>query len=80
MPSGSNLKIKAFQEKNSVNVTISDMGIGISDEAKSKLFQLLVATKSKGQVFGLAVVERLIEAREELCVLKASLEKEPCSK
>jgi len=63
MPNGSNLKIKAFQEKNSFNVTISDTGIGISDEVKSKLFQPLVATKFKGQAFGLAVVKRLMETR-----------------
>ncbi|MGA2524820.1 MAG: ATP-binding protein [Candidatus Bathyarchaeia archaeon] len=63
MPNGGNLKIKALQEKNSVNVTISDTGIGISDEVKSKLFQPLVATKFKGQAFGLAVVKRLMETR-----------------
>jgi nitrogen-specific signal transduction histidine kinase len=63
MPNGSNLKIKAFQEKNSFNVTISDTGIGISDEVKSKLFQPLVATKSMGQALGLAVVKRLMETR-----------------
>jgi hypothetical protein len=37
MPNGGNLKIKAFQE-NSVNVTISDTGIGISDAGKIETF------------------------------------------
>jgi len=38
MPNGGNLKIKALQEKNSVNVTISDTGIGISDAGKIETF------------------------------------------
>ncbi len=63
MPDGGNLTIKAFHENNSVNVTISDTGVGIPDEVKPKLFQPLMTTKSKGQGFGLAVVKRLMEAQ-----------------
>ncbi len=63
MPDGGNLTIKAFHNHNSVNVTISDTGVGIPDEIKPKLFQPLMTTKSKGQGFGLAVVKRLMEAQ-----------------
>ncbi len=63
MPDGGSLTIKAFQENNNVNLTVSDTGVGIPDEVKPKLFQPLMTTKSKGQGFGLAVVKRLVEAQ-----------------
>jgi PAS domain S-box-containing protein len=63
MPDGGNLTIKAFHDNSSLNVTVSDTGVGIPDEVKSKLFQPLMTTKSKGQGFGLAVVKRLMEAQ-----------------
>jgi PAS domain S-box-containing protein len=63
MPNGGNLTIKVFRENGSINVTVSDTGVGIPDEVKPKLFQPLMTTKSKGQGFGLAVVKRLMEAQ-----------------
>jgi len=63
MPDGGNLSIKAFRDTSSINVTVSDTGVGIPDEIKPKLFQPLMTTKAKGQGFGLAVVKRLMEAQ-----------------
>ncbi len=63
MPNGGKLTIKASQEEESVSITVSDTGVGIPDEIKSKIFQPLMTTKSKGQGFGLAVVKRLVEAQ-----------------
>ncbi|HKM59533.1 MAG TPA: HAMP domain-containing sensor histidine kinase, partial [Candidatus Bathyarchaeia archaeon] len=42
-------------------LTVEDNGVGISEEAKPKLFTPLFTTKSKGQGFGLAVVKRITE-------------------
>jgi PAS domain S-box-containing protein len=63
MPNGGKLTIKAFQQDDSVCITVSDTGVGIPDDIKPKLFQPLMTTKARGQGFGLAVVKRLIEAQ-----------------
>jgi signal transduction histidine kinase len=41
---------------------VEDTGVGIPEEAKTRLFQPLFTTKSKGQGFGLAVCKRLVES------------------
>jgi PAS domain S-box-containing protein len=63
MPNGGKLTIKAFKENNDVSITVTDTGVGILEEAKTKLFTPLFTTKAKGQGFGLAVVKRLVEAQ-----------------
>jgi PAS domain S-box-containing protein len=62
MPDGGKLEIRALRDLNDVVVTVEDSGVGVPEEAKSKLFTPLFTTKSKGQGFGLAVVKRLTEA------------------
>ena len=61
MPNGGKLKISAHRETNMIALTVEDNGVGISEEAKPKLFTPLFTTKSKGQGFGLAVVKRITE-------------------
>jgi two-component system CheB/CheR fusion protein len=61
MPNGGDLTIKAFQRNTNVLITVEDTGKGIPKEIRTKLFQPLVTTKSKGQGFGLAVCKRLVE-------------------
>ena len=63
MPDGGKLTIRAFEKNRKAFIIVEDTGCGISDELKSKLFQPLVTTKSKGQGFGLAAVKRLVEAQ-----------------
>jgi signal transduction histidine kinase len=62
MPKGGKLTVQAHRERSAVVITVKDTGIGISEDAKDKLFTPLFTTKSKGQGFGLAVVKRLTEA------------------
>ena len=62
MPGGGNLEINGRCEGNRVFVSISDTGVGIPEEVKSKLFMPMMTTKAKGQGFGLAVAKRIIEA------------------
>ena len=62
MQSGGKLTVKAHRKTNEVIISIEDTGVGIPEEAKSKLFTPLFTTKSKGQGFGLAVVKRMSEA------------------
>ena len=62
MPDGGNLEINGRCRSNRVIVSISDTGIGIPEEVKSKVFLPMITTKAKGQGFGLAVAKRIIEA------------------
>ena len=62
MPNGGTLAISVTTENNDSVITVEDSGTGIPEEVKTKLFQPLFTTKSKGQGFGLAVVKRMTEA------------------
>jgi signal transduction histidine kinase/PAS domain-containing protein len=62
MPEGGKLAVQAYREIDVVVITVQDTGVGISEDAKDKLFTPLFTTKAKGQGFGLAVVKRLTEA------------------
>ena len=62
MPEGGKLVIQAFKDGADSVITVEDTGVGIPEEARSKLFTPLFTTKSKGQGFGLAVVKRMTEA------------------
>ena len=62
MPDGGKLTVYAHREKTAVVITVQDTGVGISEDAREKLFTPLFTTKAKGQGFGLAVVKRLTEA------------------
>ena len=63
MPNGGKLIISAIKKENKAYILVEDTGVGISEEAKAKLFTPLFTTKSKGQGLGLAVVKRLVEAQ-----------------
>lgn len=63
MPNGGKLDVAVFQKESKVCISVSDTGVGISEELKPKLFTPMVTTKAKGQGFGLAVVKRLVEAQ-----------------
>jgi len=62
LPAGGKLKVHAYRDENEYATAVKDTGVGIPEEAKSKLFAMLFTTKSKGQGFGLAVVKRLTKA------------------
>jgi two-component system CheB/CheR fusion protein len=62
MPDGGNLLVIADFKDGKAVVAVEDTGMGIPKEIRGKLFTPLVTTKSKGQGFGLAVVNRLVEA------------------
>jgi signal transduction histidine kinase len=44
-----------------VEVTITDTGKGMSEEARAKIFQPFYTTKPKGSGLGLAITKRLVE-------------------
>jgi len=62
MPKGGILSLKTRAEKGFMYVSITDMGVGISEENMEKLFTPLFSTKSKGIGLGLYIVKQLLEA------------------
>ncbi|MCW3996071.1 MAG: ATP-binding protein [Candidatus Bathyarchaeota archaeon] len=62
MPNGGKLTVTCCQTENQITLTVSDTGVGIPEEIKTKIFKPMMTTKAKGQGLGLAVVKRLVDA------------------
>ncbi len=75
MADGGNLTIKASKKAGEVFISVKDTGVGIRKEDRSKLFQPLFTTKSKGQGFGLPVCKRIIDAHNGEILVKSKVGK-----
>ena len=53
--------VEVIEEGNQVKIIVSDNGIGVSEENKSKVFEPKFTTKSSGMGLGLAMVKNLVE-------------------
>ncbi|OGC79314.1 MAG: hypothetical protein A2145_02490 [candidate division Zixibacteria bacterium RBG_16_40_9] len=68
MPEGGELKVQAQQtyltqkERDFIQITIADQGVGIPAENLHKIFERYFTTKEGGTGLGLAVVDRIIKA------------------
>jgi PAS domain S-box-containing protein len=64
MPNGGRLKVEAAKGTgNTVQISISDTGIGIPRQNFGKIFDLYFSTKEKGSGLGLSLVKRLVTAQ-----------------
>jgi len=61
MPSGGALRARVAKLDGMVEVTMSDTGVGISEEASSKIFEPYFSTKQAGFGLGLAVTRTIVE-------------------
>ena len=61
MPDGGELTVKAWEENNSVLITVADTGYGIPEENLEEIFEPLFTTKPRGIGLGLALSKDLIE-------------------
>ncbi len=61
MPEGGDLTLHARAEDGEVKITVSDNGVGISEENMERLFEPLFTTKARGIGLGLAVSKKLVE-------------------
>ena len=62
MPDGGTLTVEATAvNQKSVKITVTDTGIGMSDETKQQIFEPLFTTKARGIGLGLVVSKNLVE-------------------
>lgn len=64
MPNGGNLSARIAKQNGLVEITISDTGVGISEEALSKIFEPYFSTKQTGFGLGLAVTKTIVEEHQ----------------
>jgi PAS domain S-box-containing protein len=62
MPNGGILEITSKLDGANFTVSISDTGIGMSEEVQTKIFTPLFTTKAQGMGFGLPICKRIVEA------------------
>jgi signal transduction histidine kinase len=64
MPAGGSLRTRIAVLDGSVEVTMTDTGVGIGEEALSKIFEPYFSTKQAGFGLGLAVARTIVEEHE----------------
>lgn len=64
MPNGGTLTIATHSDAAGVCLSITDTGVGITPEARQRLFDPFLTTKPAGTGIGLALVHKIIEAHK----------------
>jgi signal transduction histidine kinase len=75
MPKGGTLTIKSMKKGGNVMFTVSDTGIGMTEEVMKKLWTPLFTTKAKGMGLGLAICKRFVEAHGGTITVESAPEK-----
>lgn len=64
MPEGGELRVRPRAADGSVDLEISDQGVGIPEEARAKVFSLYYSTKPGGTGVGLAMAYRIVQLHD----------------
>jgi len=62
MPGGGHLTLQAYKENGDAVLIVSDDGVGMNDETRTKILRPFFTTKSGGSGLGLSITNQLIEA------------------
>ena len=71
MPNGGELDVKLARLDGVVRVSMSDTGVGISEEALGKIFEPYFSTKQAGFGLGLAVTKAIVEEHQGSIVVES---------
>ncbi|MFT4848694.1 MAG: two-component system nitrogen regulation sensor histidine kinase NtrY [Sediminicola sp.] len=74
-PEEPRISVRVLSEGHSVSISVTDNGVGVSDEHKHKIFEPKFTTKSSGMGLGLAMVKNIVETYNGHIALDSSLEK-----
>jgi len=69
------VSIRSVNDNGSVHITVTDNGVGISDEEMDKIFDPFFTTKPKGTGLGLTVVNNIVIAHEGLLDVESTIGK-----
>jgi signal transduction histidine kinase len=75
MPNGGKISVTVEEVQSEVMITISDTGVGISQENLDKIFSPFFTTKETGTGLGLAEVQKVIQAHQGSIEVKSELNK-----
>lgn len=75
MPNGGELVIGSRESDDSFEISFTDTGTGISNEAMERLWKPLNTTKAKGSGLGLAICKRIVEAHNGSISVRTALGK-----
>jgi signal transduction histidine kinase len=64
MSDGGELIVQAQRMGNHVEVTVTDTGVGMDEEAKARCFDIYWSNKKQGTGLGLPTVKRIVEEHE----------------
>jgi signal transduction histidine kinase len=74
-PEEPRISVQIFSEDHSVSISVTDNGVGVSEEHKHKIFEPKFTTKSSGMGLGLAMVKNIVETYNGHIILDSSLGK-----
>ena len=73
MSNGGKITIDSRNENNKIEFSVSDTGMGISQDVLPKIFTPLFTTKAQGMGFGLAICKRIVEAHRGTITVKNAM-------
>ena len=74
-PAEPRISVRVLSEDESVSISVTDNGVGVSEEHKHKIFEPKFTTKSSGMGLGLAMVKNIVETYNGHIILDSSLGK-----
>lgn len=71
MPNGGHLTLQAYKESGRAIIIVSDDGIGIDEETKTKILRPFFTTRTGGSGLGLSITSQLVEANGGAMVIES---------
>jgi len=75
MPDGGTLSIRSRKVNDTVAISFSDTGVGMTEETVRRLWTPLFTTKARGMGFGLPICKRVIESHRGKITVESSVGK-----
>ena len=73
MPQGGDLTLASQETDGNVQITLTDTGTGIPNDAMERIWTPIYTTKAKGMGLGLSIVKRLVEAHNGTITVKSKI-------
>ncbi|GAF89838.1 unnamed protein product, partial [marine sediment metagenome] len=63
MPDGGNIRIESREQRDKMEILLTDTGMGIPEDVLEHIWKPLFTTKAKGMGFGLSICKKLVECQ-----------------